>query len=218
MINNNNLPATKSSASLTPLPSLSPTSSVSEWASSVPQGLIAVLKKSEYARVNSFDLIGPEGWELLKDLVVDNFPYLTLADLGATMNLGIMGKLDKYKSMPLNVPRVYQWVEQRAPYALGYWQTKYPEIMRWAELCKVLDTLLPKLQAFYAEFGDKGIEFTVTEHIGQVRYPHHHKQQKAPTPETQSTEAAALHYIEHTLFPAFAAEYPAFSAKHPNLF
>ena len=179
--------------------------------------MVAVLKKSEYARVNSFDLIGTDGWELLKDLVVENFPYLTLADLGATMNLGIMGKLDKYKSMPLNVPRVYQWVEQRAPYSLGYWRHRFPELLRWAELCKVLDSLLPKLSDLYAEHGGgllkSAVTYVVTEHIAAVRCP-----KRALGIHDDPAEAAAHRYMAEVLWPQLEAEHPAFAAKHPHLF
>ena len=144
--------------------------------------LEVVFERAHLARVSGFDLLGEDGMKALCEEVAADFPYLTVADLNATVKLGIKGKLDTYKNRPLNFTRVYQWVEQRAPCSLGYWRHQFPEIMRWAELCKVLDTLLPELQAQYAKFGGNEIDFTVTEHIGQARYPYHHKAQKNPDP------------------------------------
>lgn len=103
-----------------------------------PAAVEAVLRLSELARLNSFDLIKDEGYQvLLVELALD-FPFLTLADLLAIVKLGIKGKLDTYKAQPLNFTRVYGWIEQQAPRTLGYWQQRLPELLTWAGQANVL--------------------------------------------------------------------------------
>ena len=111
-----------------------PANSLERMACDSPDLIVAVLRECEPARLSNFSLMGDEDYALLSREVTKDFPYLTIQDLSDTMMLGIKGKLDAYKNRPTNFTRVYQWVEQRAPYTLGYWQTKHREIMRWAEM------------------------------------------------------------------------------------
>lgn len=178
-----------------------------------------ILKAAEFARTNNFDLMGDDGWEMLQSELIADFPYLTLADVGSTIRLGIKGELDTFKNRPLNFTRVYQWVKQRAPYSAGYWRTKHPELLRWAEMCLVLDTLLPKLYALYEKHGPTvSIEFAVVEHVKEVNYPCRHAGVACPDPTSQHAETTNYQHIKDVLWPTFAAEYPDYAAKHPNLF
>ena len=180
--------------------------------------IIAVLRESEVARQSSFSLMEEDDYALLAREVAKDFPYLTVENLEDAMMLGVKGKLDTYKTRPLNFTRVYQWVEQRAPYSLGYWRTRCPEIIRWAELCNVLEGLMPKVYELYAKHGYTNITFTVTEHIGKHYYPASHSGQKAASKEVHDVEVHNAQHITHNLFPVFAAEYPDFAAKHAYQF
>lgn len=71
-------------------------------------------------------------YALLREQLAQDFPYLNLKELREIILLGIKGKLDKYKSAPMNFTRLYQWVDQRAIYTLSYWKHKYPEATHWA--------------------------------------------------------------------------------------
>lgn len=188
--------------------------------------IIAVLRESEVARQSSFSLMEEDDYALLAREVAKDFPYLTVENLEDAMMRGVKGKLDTYKSRPLNFTRVYQWVEQRAPYSLGYWRHEFPELMRWAELCKVLDSLLPKLCELHAAHGAAlprtSITFAVTEHVRAERYPLMARNVRFfEDPAEQlayDSQVTCYEYIKGNLFPKFAAEYPAFATKNPRLF
>lgn len=185
-----------------------------------------LLQKAELCRTNNFDLLGDGGYASLCEELAADFPFLTAADLAATVKLGIKGELDKYKSLPLNFTRIYQWVKLRAPYSLGYWRHEFPELMRWAELCKVLDSLLPKLCELHAAHGAAlprtSITFAVTEHVRAERYPLMARNVRFfEDPAEQlayDSQVTCYEYIKGNLFPKFAAEYPAFATKNPRLF
>lgn len=171
--------------------------------------MLLVLQKSSLARTAGFDLIGEDGWEALRNDIAADFPYLTLADLNATIKLGIKGKLDTYKNRPLNYTRVYQWVEQRTKASRGYWHHHHPELMAWATRVNLADAVLATVFAHPMQEQVGSVLGTIIREAIAKRYLSFPEQEK---------NAANMAWLRTAAFPAFAAEYPAFAARHPNLF
>lgn len=183
-----------------------------------------VLRRAELARTNNFDLLGDEGYQALREELAADFPYLTLADLNNIIKLGIKGKLDTYKARTLNFTRIYQWVEQRAVFSLGYWQTKHPALLEWAELVGITDALLAEIDtyatpaaAFAQPYKMRGLlEFVLVRSF----YPEH----KAGHPVTTDMmrrypEGAARHkQVEQEIYPAWLAKHPDQANQHTRLF
>ena len=182
-----------------------------------------MLKRALVSRTNNFDLLNDETWAMLSEEVVADFPYLSLDDLNATIKLGIKGELDKYKSAPLNFTRIYQWVKSRAPYSIGYWRTKYPELLAWADATTVTALLLPELVKIgethsFAQVVFATVKNALVQLLQQQAYPYLATNAPAPSLEARDQEHHNFHHIETVLWPAFRAQYPDFAAKNPNLF
>jgi hypothetical protein len=171
--------------------------------------IIAVLRESEVARQSSFSLMEEDDYALLAREVAKDFPYLTVENLEDAMMLGVKGKLDTYKSRPLNFTRVYQWVEQRAKASKGYWRHYYPEWMAWARI------VLLEEQTFAAIFSHP-MQEEVGNVIGTLISIEIHKAYLSH-PDRETNVALRLQ-LEAEAKPALAAQYPTFAALHPSLF
>jgi hypothetical protein len=188
-----------------------------------PTDLTTVFERAILARVSSFDLIGDDGMKALCEEIPADFPYLTLADLNATIKLGIKGKLDTYKNRPLNFTRVYQWVEQRAPYSLGYWHAKYPELMAWAETTGVAAEYVNELVKTTDANGVvipvfSSAKTTLRSLVGNTYYPNLYTGLTTNDEDGYLQQQANRHRVETVLWAAFCEAHPDFAAKHPNLF
>lgn len=183
----------------------------------------AVLRTAERARTSNFSLLDADDYAFLEREIPADFPYLTLEDLNVTIKLGVKGKLDKYKSAPLNATRIYQWVEKNAPYSLGYWRTKFPELFRWAEMTQTPMLLLVGLIKIGETHGFEAVSFSSAKHelrtvIGTLAYPNLASGTNMPDGEARDLELHNRNYVETVLWPTFRTEYPEFAAKNPNLF
>ena len=182
-----------------------------------------VLQKAALARTANFDLLTDSAWSLLREEIVADFPYLTLEELNATIKLGIKGKLDKYKSAPLNFTRIYQWVEKNAPQSVGYWRTKFPELLAWADATKVTAALVPAVVKLGEIHGFDAMQITTVKHalktlIETTHYPNLAAGTPPPSEESRALQLESRTYVETVLWPAFRQQHPAFAAKFPNLF
>lgn len=193
--------------------------SLSQVASSRPELLHAALQRATLARTNNFDLLSDGGWEMLATDVAEDFAYLTLGDLSDTLKLGVKGKLDTYKNRPLNYTRVYQWVEGRARYSVGYWQHHYPEFMTWAGMAHVTDEVMGRLDKIESASGaGSSLGHLISEAITTKYYPFLRFPPVGIDPETLAQQQESYRKVKEVGFVTFAAQYPAFAAKHPNLF
>lgn len=182
-----------------------------------------MLRNSELAKTNNFDLLQDAGYQALREELAADFPYLTLSDLNDTIKLGTKGKLDTYKNRPLNFTRVYQWVEQRAPYSLGYWCTKHPELMCWAEATRVAAAYVTELTKTADANGVVIPAFSSAKTalrtlVGMTHYPNLFTGLHNPDEASQLQQIADRSAIAAHVWPRFVAQYPDFAAKHPNLF
>ncbi|NVO33483.1 hypothetical protein [Hymenobacter lapidiphilus] len=167
-----------------------------------------MLESSELSRINNFDLLLDKGWEALTTDIAEDFPYLTLFELTAIVKMGCKGKLDKYKSSPLNYTRIYQWVEQRAPFCLSFWQHHHGPATAWATHCLGEETLL----AMVAQQPDPA---------GMKRSLYHslirRETEKRLEMDGTAYPSPAHHQVHQSLtadFARWAAKYPAYHTRH----
>ena len=175
------------------------------------------------ARVNSFDLLGPEGWEMLTQDVATDFPYLSLADINATMALGRKGALDVGRAQPLNYTRIYKWVKHRAPFSLGYWKALHPALTEWADMLGVAAEVLAEIETYEtpaAAFAQPHKFRGLLQKVVRSRfYPSYETQRHYKGGrEAYPTEAGNYDWIEQQLYPEFLAKHPELATEHTPIF
>lgn len=176
------------------------------------------------ARLTSFDLLGPEGWEMLTQDIPLDFPYLTLADINATMAMGRKGALDTGRAQPLNYTRIYKWVKDRAQFSLGYWQMKHPALLDWVDMAGLTAALLVELDAYEtpaAAFAQPHKMRDLLQKVARRQYAPHIDFNSFTTHKLREEypgEAAEMDFLEQVLHPQFLAKYPEQASQHTRLF
>ncbi len=161
-----------------------------------------VLRKSNFARTTGFDLVGDDGFELLQAELASDFPYLTLAEVNAIVMQGVKGRLDKYKSLPLNFTRIYQWVAAEAPKQPSAWRAKFPETFAWADLTGTTEKLLLQIATYQADQVNQSIVLTALRRI--LNYA------GSPVGWVNYEKLGDL----HGLLARFQQRYPEFAKRH----
>lgn len=193
-------------------------------ASDAPAAIEAVLRRAELARTNNFDLLQDAGYQALRIELAADFPFLTLADLNAIIKMGIKGKLDTYRTRTLNFTRVYQWVEQRAVYALGYWQAKYPVLLEWVDTLGIINPFLAEIDTYETPAKAFALEYKMRQLIQFVVrkrcYPSYKMHDYITVDmDKEFPEGAAFQdHIRTVLYPAFVAKYPQEAGQHTHIF
>lgn len=192
--------------------------------SDAPAAIEAVLRRAELARTNNFDLLQQTGYQALRIELAADFPYLTLADLNAIIKLGIKGKLDTYKARTLNFTRVYQWVEQRAVFSLGYWQAKHPVLMEWAGQVGIATALLAEIDTYETPAAAFAQPHKMRQLLQNVLlkscFPTYRANDYVTMDMITQFPVGASHYgwVEHVAYPAFIAQHPEQANQNTPLF
>jgi hypothetical protein len=167
--------------------------------------VLVVLQKASLCRTNGFDLIAEEGWQQLAKDIAEDFPNLTLAELNSIIKQGYKGLLDKYKSLPLNYTRIYQWVVGQAPRQPSAFRDKFPELFAWADLLGLGIKLVDELTKYPADspFNESLVKTELRELIG-------YKHENGERGWTNGYQRGSI----HDLLGQFQQVYPAYVAKH----
>lgn len=72
---------------------------------------VKILKIARFARLTNSELINDEDWIFLANVLINDFPEMTIEEANEIIKKGIKGKIgDIYQ--PLNFTKIYRWFEQ----------------------------------------------------------------------------------------------------------
>ena len=177
----------------------------------------ATLRLADYGRTNNFDLIQKEGYVFLREEIVKDFPYLTLAELNTIITDGVKGGIDPSKTpRPLNCTRIYQWVKARVVYSQGYWANRHPDLMAWAEQLGLEAEVMSEIDNYEtpaAAFAEAHkFRQLLQRVVRETFYPN-----LDIDPRNNVLNAAKFqHQTEQYLYVS-TVEYPAYLLQHPAL-
>lgn len=83
-----------------------------------------VLMIADIARPNNSDLLDAKGWSTVSKLVQEDYPWLSVYDLGQIMKTGVKGHFDDFRQVPINCKTIFHWIESGKKDVWSYWRNR----------------------------------------------------------------------------------------------